>query len=71
MSRVFTTFRRTRMDLGAQISEAVRQELERQAEASEGDLTVEELDAEVLAIDGKVDLASLAMAIAGAVAGGP
>jgi hypothetical protein len=58
------------MDLEAQIAEAIRTELSRQTEESQGRLTVADAD-QGLEIHGPVDIEALAMAIAGSVAGGP
>lgn len=57
------------MDMEAQIVVALRRELERQAEQNPS-LTVA-LDDGAAAVDGRLDLEALAMAVAGAVAGGP
>ncbi|NJC39951.1 hypothetical protein GGQ87_000209 [Brevundimonas alba] len=53
----------------AQVAEALRTELERQAETTEG-LSVTRSDGG-LAINGTIDLEALAMAAVGSVAGGP
>jgi hypothetical protein len=58
------------MDMESQVAEAVRLELLRQAEASDGALVASQLSGE-LQLSGRVDLEALAMAIVGAVAGGP
>lgn len=58
------------MDLEAQVIAAIVNELERQAEASPGDLTVSALP-QTFQVSGRVDLEELAMAVVGAVAGGP
>jgi hypothetical protein len=57
------------MDLEAQVRDAVLEELARQAEA--GGLTVERGAEGVVTLNGRLDLETLAMAIVGAVAGGP
>lgn len=57
------------MDLEARVREVVLEELQRQAEA--GELTVEPGSEGQVALNGRVDLETLAMAIVGAVAGGP
>jgi len=56
-------------DLEAQVAAAVRRELERQAEAT-NNLSVSGSDG-TLTVHGTVDLEALAMALVGAVAGGP
>ena len=56
-------------DLEAQVAAAVRRELERQAEATK-DLSVAGSDG-TLTVHGPIDLEALAMALVGAVAGGP
>ncbi|HYE42868.1 MAG TPA: hypothetical protein VEA15_05685 [Caulobacteraceae bacterium] len=56
-------------DMEEQVAEAIRAELERQAEGSSG-LTVRSADAG-LSVEGEIDLEALAMAVVGAVAGGP
>lgn len=58
------------MNLEEKIVEAILAELRRQAEA-DGKLKVGESREGVVALDGSVNLEVLAMAIAGAVAGGP
>ena len=57
------------MDMEAQVREAILDELTRQAEA--GGLTVQPGEEGAVTINGRVDLETLAMAIVGAVAGGP
>jgi hypothetical protein len=57
------------MDLDQQIAEAMRAELERQAE--NGGLTVAGDDTAAVTLNGKVDLESLAQVVIGHVAGGP
>lgn len=59
------------MDLETKVAEAVTAELQRQAEASGGALTVGAPVEGRLEVRGSVDLESLAMALVGAVAGGP
>ena len=56
-------------DMEAQIVEALRTELERQAEASRNLAVTRTGDG--LTVNGVVDLEALAMAAVGAVAGGP
>ena len=58
------------MDMEASVGDAIVAELERQAEAGEGALRVRRDDGG-LVIEGRVDLEALAMAVVGAVAGGP
>lgn len=58
------------MDLEGQVREAIVAELQRQAEAHEGDLQVTPGDRAVT-VNGKVDLDELTMAVVGSVAGGP
>ena len=58
------------MDMEAQVRDAIRSELERQAEAAEGGLSLAQ-SPDGLRISGQVDLEALAMAVVGAVAGGP
>ena len=55
----------------AQIVAAIRAERQRQAAETPGGLSVADGDASRLAVDGQIDLEALAMAVAGAVAGGP
>ena len=57
------------MDLEQQIAEAMRAELERQAE--NGALTLAGDDPTAVTLNGRVDLESLAQAVIGHVAGGP
>ncbi len=57
------------MDMEAQVAEAIRTELERQAEQVP-DLSVDGGDG-ALTIHGRVDLEALAMVVVGTVAGGP
>ncbi|WGM31522.1 hypothetical protein [Brevundimonas sp. NIBR11] len=58
------------MDAEAQVAEAMRSEFRRQAEAAPGELTVSELP-DALQVSGRVDMEALAMAVIGAIAGGP
>ncbi|MFN3667880.1 MAG: hypothetical protein ACK4VY_01075 [Brevundimonas sp.] len=58
------------MDLQAQIIDAIRDELKRQASDSDSKLTIKD-EAGSIELNGRVDLEGLAMAISGAVAGGP
>ena len=57
------------MDMEAQVAKAIRAELDRQAEQTP-DLSVDNGDGAVT-VHGRVDLEALAMAVVGAVAGGP
>jgi hypothetical protein len=57
------------MDMEEQVREAIVAELKRQAEAGDG-LSVSAEEAS-LSVDGRVDLDALAMAVVGALAGGP
>ena len=59
------------MDLEQQVSAAIVAELKRQAEVSGGSLSVSEEGEGALSLQGRVDLEQLAMALVGAVAGGP
>ena len=54
-----------------QVTEALVAELQRQAEASEGRLTIGALAEGSLEVRGAIDLDALAMVLVGAVAGGP
>jgi hypothetical protein len=60
-----------RMNMEDQIRDAVVAELQRQGEASEGKVKVQTQGDNGLRIEGTIELDSLAMAVAGAVAGGP
>jgi hypothetical protein len=57
------------MDMEAQIAVAIRQELQRQADETSR-LTIKAADGS-FDVEGTIDLEALAMAIVGAVAGGP
>jgi hypothetical protein len=57
------------MDMEEQVREAIVAELQRQSEAGEG-LSVN-ADDEAMSIQGRIDLDALAMAVVGALAGGP
>ncbi len=59
------------MNMEDQIRDAVVAELQRQGEASEGKVRVQTQGDNGLSIEGTIELDSLAMAVAGAVAGGP
>ena len=58
------------MDMEAQVIEAIRLELDRQADDPSSGLLISELGPRTQ-VSGMVDLEALAMAIVGAVAGGP
>ena len=57
------------MDMEEQVREAIVAELKRQSDA--GGLTVRGEGEGALSLEGRVDLEALAMAVVGAVAGGP
>lgn len=57
------------MDLEQQVREAILAELTRQAE--EGGATVRPDGEGAVVVEGRIDLETLAMAVVGAVAGGP
>lgn len=59
------------MDLEATIRETILSELQRQFEDTGGRVRVDADDPSRARIEGSVDLDALAMAIAGALAGGP
>lgn len=59
------------MDMEAQIVAALRTELQRQAADAGDELRIAEASSARVRIEGSVDLEALAMAVAGAVAGGP
>lgn len=59
------------MNMEEQIIDALREELRRQSEAGERPLKVSDEEPGILAVAGRVDLDAVAMAIAGALAGGP
>jgi len=59
------------MDLEAHVRDAMVEELKRQAEASEGGLSIGAETEGRLQVQGPVDLEALAMAVVGSVAGGP
>jgi hypothetical protein len=59
------------MDMEAQVRDALRTELERQAESSGGALKLADAGEGAVQLQGTVDLESLAMAVVGSVAGGP
>lgn len=59
------------MNMDEQIQRAILAELQRQSEAGDASLKVEVREAGSIVIDGVINLDELAMAIAGALAGGP
>lgn len=59
------------MNMDDQIQQAILAELQRQSEASDASLKVELREAGSIIIDGVINLDELAMAVAGALAGGP
>ncbi|MFD2238446.1 hypothetical protein [Aureimonas populi] len=58
------------MSVDAEIREAIIQEIQRQAEASEGKLTAR-MDGDRLAVHGAIDVDDLVMVVMGSIAGGP
>ncbi len=59
------------MNMEDQVREAIVDELKRQAEAGEGRLKLDPEGNDLLTIQGRVNLDELAMAVVGALAGGP
>jgi len=59
------------MNLEDKVREAIIAELRRQAEAGQQGLRVDAKDAEMMTIEGRVNLDELAMAVIGSLAGGP
>ena len=59
------------MNMEDQVREAIVEELKRQAEAAEGGLRLTPDGNDLFTIEGRVNLDELAMAVIGAVAGGP
>jgi hypothetical protein len=59
------------MNLEDKVREAIIAELQRQAEAGQQGLRVNAGEAEMITIEGRVNLDELAMAIVGSLAGGP
>ena len=59
------------MNIEDQVREAIVEELKRQAAAGEGKLTLTDEGNDLLSVQGRVNLDELAMAVVGAVAGGP
>ncbi|MGO4525704.1 hypothetical protein AB4097_12660 [Microvirga sp. 2MCAF35] len=59
------------MNIEHQVREAIVAELKRQSEASEQGLRVKPGEAEMITIEGCVNLDELTMAVVGSLAGGP
>ncbi len=59
------------MNLEDQVREAIIAELQRQSEAAEQGLRVKTGEAEMITIEGRVNLDELTMAVVGSLAGGP
>ena len=59
------------MNIEDQVREAIIAELKRQSEAGEKGLRVTTGEAEMIAIEGQVNLDELTMAVVGSLAGGP
>lgn len=59
------------MNLEDQVREAIKAELKRQSEAGQQELRVGTGEAEMITIEGRVNLDELTMAVVGALAGGP
>ena len=59
------------MNMEDQVREAILAELQRQSEIGERRLSFQADEEDGVTIDGRVDLDELAMAVVGAVAGGP
>ena len=59
------------MNLEDQVREAIISELQRQSEAAEQGLRIQTGDAEMITIEGRVNLDELTMAVVGSLAGGP
>ena len=59
------------MNIEAQVRNAIVAELKRQSEAGEQGLRVRSGDAEMITVEGKVNLDELTMAVVGSLAGGP
>jgi tetrahydromethanopterin S-methyltransferase subunit A len=59
------------MNIEDQVREAIIAELKRQSEAGQQGLHVKPSDAEMITIEGRVNLDELAMAVVGSLAGGP
>ena len=59
------------MNIEDQVREAIIAELKRQSEAGEQGLRVRTGEAEMITIEGRVNLDELTMAVVGSLAGGP
>jgi hypothetical protein len=59
------------MNIEDQVREAIVAELKRQSEGGEQGLKVNAGDAEMITIEGRVNLDELTMAVVGSLAGGP
>ncbi|WP_404288651.1 hypothetical protein ACD578_22470 [Microvirga sp. RSM25] len=59
------------MNIEDQVREAIIAELQRQSEAGQQGLRVKPSDAEMITIEGRVNLDELTMAVVGSLAGGP
>jgi hypothetical protein len=59
------------MNIEDQVRNAIVAELKRQSEAGEQGLRVRSGDAEMITVEGKVNLDELTMAVVGSLAGGP
>jgi tetrahydromethanopterin S-methyltransferase subunit A len=59
------------MNIEDQVREAIVAELRRQSEASQQGLRVKPGEAEMITIEGRVNLDELTMAVVGSLAGGP
>jgi hypothetical protein len=59
------------MNIEDQVRDAIVAELKRQSEGGEQGLRVDRGDAEMITIEGRVNLDELVMAVVGSLAGGP
>jgi tetrahydromethanopterin S-methyltransferase subunit A len=59
------------MNIEDQVREAIIAELQRQSEAGQQGLRVKPSEAEMITIEGRVNLDELTMAVVGSLAGGP
>ena len=59
------------MNMEDQVRDAIVEELKRQAEVAAGELRLTDEGNDLLTVEGRVNLDELAMAVVGAVAGGP